>query len=403
MRTRLLILDDEDTVAATIALLAENAGHLARWTTDADEFLDLHRSWSPTHLAIDLVMPRRDGLSVLGALAEDACSSAIIISSGVGGRVLDAARLFATENGLTIAGVLAKPFRASGLEALLDQEVRANGAGWRPTAPLHVPAADLQEALRTGSLDLAFQPKIACRTGALAGFEALARWDHPTLGPVPPPVFIDLAERHGLVADLTDLVVERALAWFAGLPQRRHMTLSVNLSGSTLADPGLVERLAQACARHDVGVDSLILELTETSRTDDPVRSLELLTRMRMHGFQLSLDDFGTGYSSMSELARLPFSEIKVDQSFVRDAGESEDARALVRSVIDLGHDLGLETTAEGVEDAATLTLLCELGSDLAQGYHIARPMPGPQAAQWAEQRSEQGPATHDQVPPGAL
>ena len=281
------------------------------------------------------------------------------------------------------------------LEALLDREVGAGGGGTRSAAPLRVPVEDLRDALATGTLDLAFQPKVACRTGALAGFEALARWHHPDLGPVPPPVFIDLAERHGLVAELTDLVVDRALAWFVGLPRHPAMTLSVNLSGSTLADPGLVDRLTGACARHGLGVESLILELTETSRTDDPVRSLELLTRMRIHGFQLSLDDFGTGYSSMSELARLPFSEIKVDQSFVRAAAESEHARAVVRSVIDLGHDLGLQTTAEGVEDAETLDLLAALGSDLAQGYHIARPMPGPQAAQWA--------ATHAGPPPGAL
>ncbi len=395
--TRLLILDDEDTVASTIALLAENAGHLARYTTDPEEFLDLHLSWGPTHLAIDLVMPRRDGLSVLGALAEVGCSSAIIISSGVGGRILDAARRFATENGLRIAGVLAKPFRASALEALLDRDVEGDGGpADRRDGFQDVPVADLRESLDTGEgFDLAFQPKVTCRTGALAGFEALSRWQHPRIGPVPPPVFIGLAERHGLIGDLTDVVVERALAWFSSIPGHDDLTLSVNLSGSTLADPGLVGHLTDSCARHGIGPDSLVLELTETSRTDDPVRSLELLTRLRMHGFQLSLDDFGTGYSSMSELARLPFSEIKVDQSFVRGAAASQDARAVVRSVIDLGHDLGLETTAEGVEDADTLELLCSLGSDLAQGYHIARPMTGEQAAAWA--------ATHAGPPPGAL
>ena len=393
---RLLILDDEHNVASTIALLAENAGHRARFTTDPDEFLELHRTWGPTHLAVDLVMPRRDGLAVLGSLAEEGCAAAIIISSGVGGRILDAARLFAHEHGLRIAGVLAKPFRASALEALLVQEVGTIGGGAPRTPFPVVPVAHLREALATGvGFDLAFQPKIACRTGALAGFEALARWHHPTLGPVPPPVFIDLAERHHLVDDLTDVVVDRALDWFVGLPGHAALTLSVNLSGSTLADPGLVDRLTEACESRDVDVSSLILELTETSRADDPVRSLELLTRMRIHGFQLSLDDFGTGYSSMSELARLPFSEIKVDQSFVRGAETSEDARAVVRSVIDLGHDLGLETTAEGVEDAETLELLCSLGSDLAQGYHIARPMPGAQAVEWA--------AAHTGPSPGAL
>jgi len=384
--TRLLILDDEDTVASTIALLAEHAGHVTRYTTDPEEFLDLHRTWEPTHLAIDLVMPRRDGLSVLASLAADGCSAAIIISSGVGGRVLDAARLFATENGLRIAGVLAKPFRGSALEALLVQDPGDHGGPAHPRPPFPVvPVADLKQALTTGAgFDVAFQPKVACRTGSLAGFEALARWRHPALGPVPPPVFIELAERNHLIDDLTDVVVDRALDWFVRLRGHEGLTLSVNLSGRTLADPGLVGRLTASCGRHGVELTSLILELTETSRIDDPVRSLELLTRLRIHGFQLSLDDFGTGYSSMTELARLPFSEIKVDQSFVRAAGESEDARAVVRSVIDLGHDLGLETTAEGVEDAETLDLLLALGSDLAQGFHIARPMPGPQAAEWA-------------------
>jgi len=134
--------------------------------------------------------------------------------------------------------------------------------------------------------------------------------------------------------------------------------------------------------------ERLIFELTETSAMEDPVASLSLLTRLRMKGFQLSLDDFGTGYSSMLQLVRLPFSEIKVDRSFVMTAARSQESRTVIRSVVDLGRSLGLKSTAEGVEDAQTLGYLNEVGCDLAQGYFIARPMPAEQAAAWAKLRS---------------
>ncbi len=130
---------------------------------------------------------------------------------------------------------------------------------------------------------------------------------------------------------------------------------------------------------------NVILELTETSAMEDPVRSLQLLTRLRLVGFHLSLDDFGTGYSSMLQLARLPFTELKVDHSFVTTAATSEESAIVVRSIIDLGHALDMHLTAEGVEDAKVMALLTELGCDFAQGYHIARPMPPEELDSWAD------------------
>ncbi|MGZ8737166.1 MAG: EAL domain-containing response regulator [Nocardioides sp.] len=398
MTSRLLILDDEASVAWVTALMAEHAGHVARFTTDPKEFLDLQLTWEPTHLAVDLVMPEMDGIDVLSMLADAGCRASIIISSGVGGRILEAAKLFATENGLTIAGVLPKPFRAGALVHLLQDGRPATATPPRSRArggPVSVTVADLAQALvRADGLQVAYQPKVECGTGRLAGFEALARWTHPVQGAVSPAVFIELAERNALIDQVTARVLDQALPWFADL-QETHadgpLTLSVNLSGRTLVDPDLVPRLSRRCAEHGVDPSSLMLELTETSRTDDPVMSLRLLTRLRMHGFQLSLDDFGTGYSSMAELARLPFSEIKVDQSFVQGALGSEDSRAVVRSMIALGHDMGLTTTAEGVEDAATLQLMRTLGSNLAQGFHIARPMPPDDARSWANSHRGHG------------
>ena len=232
-------------------------------------------------------------------------------------------------------------------------------------------------------MHVAYQPKVRCGSGQLAGFEALARWDHPELGAVPPVFFVPLAERHGLIDRLTDRVLEQSLRWFADTPPSGAVRLSVNLSALTLADPRFVARMVQLCREAGVPPSSLILELTESSRPDDQVMSLRVLTRLRMQGFNLSLDDFGTGYSSMTRLARLPFSEIKIDRSFVSAAVASEESRALVRAVVDLGRNLGLTTVAEGVEDAETLALLDDLGADLAQGFHIARPLPPDEARVW--------------------
>jgi EAL domain-containing protein (putative c-di-GMP-specific phosphodiesterase class I)/ActR/RegA family two-component response regulator len=385
---RLLVLDDEPDVGVTIALLAEAAGHQALSTVDPAEFLEVHASWRPTHVVLDLLMPGMDGIDVLAALADQDCRAAIVLISGVEPRVLRSASRYAAERGLLLAGVLPKPVDLVQLNAMIESSGGDPDAG-RDVSRL----ADLAAALRPEDLaagldgdtevHVAYQPKVRCGSGQLAGFEALARWDHPTLGPVPPVLFVPLAERHGLIDRLTERILEQALAWFAGAGLYGGTRLSVNLSALTLTDPRFVARIVALCRAHDVQPASVILELTESSRPDDQVMSLRLLTRLRMQGFTLSLDDFGTGYSSMTRLARLPFSEIKIDRSFVSTAVASEESRTVVRSIIDLGHNLGLVTVAEGVEDEETLRLLDDFGADLAQGYHVARPLSPEDAAEW--------------------
>jgi EAL domain-containing protein (putative c-di-GMP-specific phosphodiesterase class I) len=383
------VLDDEPDVGVTIALLAEAAGHQALATVDPEEFLELHASWRPTHVVLDLLMPGMDGIDVLAALADQGCRAAILLISGVEPRVLQSASRYAAERGLVLAGVLSKPVDLLQLNAMIESSGGDPAAGGQEVSRL----ADLAAALRPEDLaagldgdeevHVAYQPKVRCGSGQLAGFEALARWDHPTLGPVPPVLFVPLAERHGLIDRLTERILDQALAWFAGAGLYGGTRLSVNLSALTLTDPRFVARVVALCRAHDVQPASVILELTESSRGDDQVMSLRLLTRLRMQGFTLSLDDFGTGYSSMTRLARLPFSEIKIDRSFVSTAVESEESRTLVRAVVDLGRNLGLTTVAEGVEDLETLALLDEFGADLVQGFLIARPLPPDEAADW--------------------
>lgn len=407
-KIRLLILDDDAAVCSTLKAMAEAVGAQACICIHPAAFFEALAAWAPTHIALDLSMPEMDGVQVIAELANRGCSARIIISSGLDSRLLEAASRSAGENGLDMAGVLPKPFTLSLLRSLLrdggrerkDIHVAPVGqAGGLPPGESVVPtAADLERALQQGELGVAYQPKIACATGELKGFEALARWTHPRLGPIGPDVFIPLAESQGLIDSVTERVLTVALAWFAQWTQGVHAnpsvasaaaraTLSINLSARTLRNTVLIEGMQTQCEALGIDPARIMFELTETSTMDDPTAALGLLTRLRMKGFHLSIDDFGTGYSSMLQLVRLPFSEIKVDRSFVRTAATSQESRTVIRSIVELGRSLGMTSTAEGIEDEAALAYLKQVGCDQAQGFYIARPMTGDATLAWIEER----------------
>jgi EAL domain-containing protein (putative c-di-GMP-specific phosphodiesterase class I)/FixJ family two-component response regulator len=407
---RLLILDDDRAVGAFIGSTAAISGFEARAEADPSAFFRLLDQWSPTHIALDLVMPEMDGVEVLVELARRKCKAQIIITSGIGGRVLEAAARSAHEHGLHIVGVLTKPFLVSALRSMLQTTPHIGSVDAEREAAVHLPdkqngafttsVVELEHALANRELHLAYQPKIECETGRLAGFEALVRWTHPIHGLVLPDLFIPLAEQSGLIDALTDEVLDQAVLWLttqwpvaaaakphaAGYPPL-DVSMSINLSAKTLKDLTFVDRVAAWCQARVLDPTRLIFELTETSAMENPTTSLALLTRLRMKGFQLSIDDFGTGYSSMLQLVRMPFSEIKVDKSFVMTALKSKESRTVVRSIVDLGRSLGIKVVAEGVENSETLEYLKQIGCDLAQGYFVGRPMVGEAIAQWIARR----------------
>lgn len=386
---RILILDDDEAVGITLGLIARSEGFEYRTTKRASEFFDQLEAWQPTHLAIDLIMPEIDGVEVIRRLGEKGCEAAVIITSGAGTRVLESARLAATERGLAIAGIVSKPFRRADLRPMLSVDGHAacraaaarpagSPAGFMPDAPA------LREALAAGLIEAFFQPKIECASGRLAGFEALARWHHPGSGHVPPDHFVRVAEDSGLIDMLTARIFERALGWFSAAFGQNDLSLSINISGKSLGDLALADRMERWCRQAGVPPRRVILELTETAAMTDQATLLDVLTRLRIKGFQLSIDDFGVGYSSLVQLARLPFSELKVDRMFVKTATASAESRSIIQAVVGLGRSLGLQVTAEGVENRATLTFLEDCGCDLAQGYLFAPPMTGADAVDWA-------------------
>jgi EAL domain-containing protein (putative c-di-GMP-specific phosphodiesterase class I) len=236
---------------------------------------------------------------------------------------------------------------------------------------------------------LHYQPAIELDTGQVCSVEALVRWCHPVHGMLPPSEFIELAEVSGTIQPLTRWVIERAVStiaeWSAsGLD----LPVAVNLSVRNLYDLELPAWLDHLLADYGVSADRLVLEITETELMDDPLYAMEVLGKLKALGASASIDDFGTGYSSLAYLKDLPIDELKIDRSFVGTMVTDESDLTIVRSIIDLSHNLGLDVVAEGVEDEATLERLAEMGCDRAQGYLLSRPMPAEALRAWADDAS---------------
>ncbi len=249
--------------------------------------------------------------------------------------------------------------------------------------------SDLRRAIANDQLVLHFQPQISMRTGAIQGVEALVRWQHDQRGLLGPETFITIAEETGLIHPITSWVLDETLhqlgRWL-DMPDLRladDFSAAVNVSTHSLLDESFAVEVAVALERLGIPPHRLLLEITETTIMADPARAQCVLDRLAALGVQFAIDDFGTGYSSLASLKDLPVHHLKIDKSFVHRMHEDADDATIVRSVIELGHTLGLHTIAEGVETTTVWDLLCALGCDSAQGYLVARPMPASDVAAW--------------------
>ena len=387
---RLLILDDDTDVARTIALLARHTGFEIKAAEDANQFFSLIDAWAPSHVVVDLVMPVTDGVEILRRLAAIQCRARVIVTSGIGERVLDLARRNAVARGLDIAGILPKPFEAVLLRALLAEpagECRPGAQQRQPDARLT--REDFERGLRNDEFSLHYQPKLFLASGALAGFEALARWDHPVHGLLGPDAFVPIAERLGMIGRFTEAMLDKGLDWLQGMRWlRQDGCLAINISARTVMDLSLADRIADRCDARAVPRACLMLEITETDTFSDLHEASDILTRLRIKGFHLAIDDFGIGYSSLEKLSRLPFGEIKIDKFFVSQMRDSHEQRAIVETIIGLARRLGLKTAAEGVEEFSVARLLNDMGCTAAQGYFISPPLSATSVQTWLSSRN---------------
>ena len=251
----------------------------------------------------------------------------------------------------------------------------------------------LEAALNKKRLHMVYQPKVSLLDGSLKRVEALVRWDDPELGAIEPSLFVPLAEQHGLIDQLTQWGLKTVLRqWIEWRDDGLDTSIAFNISALSLQQldfPDLVERMCRAL---EVPTDRLVLELTEGA-TQPLIKLIDTLTRFRIKGIGLAIDDFGTGYSSLMQLRQLPFTEVKIDQSFVADAERSRDCRLIIQSVAELAHGLGLTATAEGVETIDQLRVVRELGYDLVQGYLISQPLEPKALKPWKQKFRRAWPA----------
>ncbi|WP_374348187.1 EAL domain-containing protein [Chitinimonas sp.] len=346
----------------------------------------------PDVIVTDLEMPDMDGVELIRHIAEKRLAAALVVVSSRETTLLATVETMAQEHGLLVLGIVQKPLSYDNLAQLLGRfrhEAVSEGFRGGDDAPKFT-ANDIREGLAGNQLVLHYQPKVTTHSGVMRGVEALVRWQHPTLGLVPPAQFLPVAEEFGVMDELTDWVVDAALKqlrdWHArGLT----ITVAVNLSAKSLANQDLADRIAAATSRIGIEPKYLLLEITETAVMSDLALSLGTLARLRLKGFGLSIDDFGTGFSSMQQLSRIPFTELKIDRSLVHGASEKPHLHVLLQSTIEMGKKLHLTTVAEGVENASDWQLVRLLGCDVGQGYYASRPLPGDQLAAWLKQGTQ--------------
>jgi EAL domain-containing protein (putative c-di-GMP-specific phosphodiesterase class I)/CheY-like chemotaxis protein len=337
-------------------------------------------------ICCDLQMPGMDGVEFIRHLGKTGYTGALALISGEDPRTVSTAQRLGSSHGLRVVGALSKPVAPARLREVVQAALQpARGAA----APGRSYGADeLAAGIAAGQLVLHYQPKVDMASGLLSGVETLVRWQHPQDGLVPPDRFVALAEEHGLIDALTTEVLagEQGALRQARRWQEQGLTVpvSVNVSMDNLTDHRFPDFVAQALARHGVPPARLTLEVTESRLGSDPVATLDILARLRLKRVGLSIDDFGTGHSSLVQLRDLPFDELKIDRSFVHPAHRDERLAAIVKASMEMAARLGIASVAEGVEDLDDWRFMRRCGCAVAQGWFIARPMPGAALPGWA-------------------
>jgi EAL domain-containing protein (putative c-di-GMP-specific phosphodiesterase class I)/FixJ family two-component response regulator len=343
------------------------------------------RSRKADILFCDLDMPGMDGVELIRHVATGKLVNALVLLSGLDTILIDSVDSMARAHGINILGSIEKPVTPQKLANVLARFPTLANSGPAGAARRPFSAEAVAQALHAGLIRPHFQPKVSFATREVLGVETLARW-HADDVVHAPNLFIPVAEQSELIDELTWSMLRQALAerkhWpFAGEGFRT----AINISVATLGRLGTADKIVDIAQQCGVSAKDIILEVTESLVTSNLAHVLENLARLRMRGFGISIDDYGTGFSSMQQLSRIPFTELKIDQSFVSGATTKPNVRAILESSLQLARKLGLVSVAEGIEREEEWSLLKSMGCDIAQGYFIAHPMPASAFAAWHE------------------
>ena len=369
-RNLLLVVDDEVDFLELIEQIGEGVGCEVITADTASRFREQLNSRQPSLILLDLQMPGMDGIEALRYLARQNITAGILLASGMDQRVLASARQLGDSLGLKMLGTLQKPAMLEEIESLLMQHLDPGA---------RISADDLRKAIDEHELIVHYQPKVVRATSdwQVRSAEALVRWRHPRLGLLYPGEFLTLAEQSGMIVDITDFVMTDAIRQIGHWRSRGlNLAVAVNLSPRLVQDLEFPDRLNRIFREFDTAPEQLTLEVTEAASLDDPELVMDIFTRLRVKGVGLSLDDFGTGTSSLTQLYKMPFSEVKIDGSLIADVDTSKAAATVVRAIVELAHNLSLSACAEGVETAAAFEFLDQIGCDALQGDFIASAMP---------------------------
>ena len=380
---RVLIVGNDAIECLILARCVEMLGWQPDTAGDLGEAGAKYSARPHNVVVIDLRLGQRDGVRLLRQLRNDHADPAVIfVTDGQDGTQAKALQL-ARDLGLRIAGTLARPIDPYSLHALLLSNPSRPRAD-RRSAMMYPSAQDLDRALREGEIHTEYQPKTDLLTGQIVGVEALARWHSPTLGLIPPDQFVPVAEQSGLIARLTFRVLADAIAACRRWRELRpDCNVAVNISPHVLADPELLPMVEATLSQNGMPANALIAEITEATMSASLPAATDVLTRLSMKGVRVSMDGFGTGCSSFLSLLRMPFTELKIDRSFVSVCRTDPDAWKLVRATISLAGELGMRVVAEGIETEAVSDRLRDVGCDMGQGWYFGRPMQADAMLRW--------------------
>jgi len=389
---RFLVAEDQQVQRTVLVSMLKSLGakHVAE-AADGQTGLDIFRNATPRIDVIisDLNMPGMDGMEFIRHLANAGAPVSIILLSALDRSLVAAVETMAAAYGINLLGSIEKPATPQKLHTLIDRHAPPPAAQDQPRTAAHTfSLEEVAQGLKNDEFEPFFQPKVQMVTGQVKGAEALARWRHPQHGIIAPYAFIKLFEEHGLIDELTWVMLKKGAAFCSSLRAAGlNTTVSVNLSLKSLNDARLADFVTEIVRSQDLDPHNMVLEVTETSAMTDLPVALENLARLRMKGFGLSIDDYGTGYSSMQRLARIAFTELKIDQSFVMNATKQNSSRIILASSLDMAKKLKIAVVAEGVATREDWDLLSGLECDFAQGYFIAKPMEAEVYRDWVRER----------------